>query len=26
MTYLIDTDVFTLAHLDRHGLRDRITA
>jgi tRNA(fMet)-specific endonuclease VapC len=24
MTYLLDTDVFTLAHLGRHGLRERI--
>lgn len=24
MIYLLDTDVFTLAHLGRHGLRDRI--
>lgn len=26
MTYLLDTDLFTLAHLGRHGLRDRIAA
>lgn len=26
MIYLLDTDVFTLAHLDRHGLRARIGA
>ena len=24
MIYLLDTDVFTLAHLGRHGLRERI--
>lgn len=26
MTYLLDTDVFTLAHLDQYGLRERIDA
>jgi tRNA(fMet)-specific endonuclease VapC len=26
MIYLLDTDVFTLAHLARHGLRERIGA
>ncbi len=26
MIYLLDTDVFTLAHLGRHGLRERIAA
>lgn len=26
MIYLLDTDVFTLAHLDRYGLRGRIEA
>src|SRR5688572_18188336 len=26
MTYLLDTDVFTLAYLAKHGLRDRIAA
>lgn len=26
MTYLLDTDVFSLAQLRRHGLRDRIEA
>jgi predicted nucleic acid-binding protein len=26
MIYLLDTDVFTLAHLGKHGLRERIAA